>query len=108
MSASDRPHRALDVLASYRFGPGQPPIHDPTWDPTAEAFGEALLHERAQLPPVVLGRCEDRHTPIAPVDWQLPRCPRPGFLVALAFPPEERFLCPAHGATLERAVRRWK
>lgn len=78
-------------------------------DPTAEAIGEALLHERAQLPPVIIGQCEEDVLvrPYANLPAWPSRCRSMGLLMKLAFLEEERFLCPAHGATLERAVRRW-
>lgn len=84
----------------------------PCWDATAEAIGEALLHERARVPPIVLGQCE------ATVDER--RCPTQGLLTRARGrllddggcehgAPETFtvFLCPRHGATLERAVRRY-
>lgn len=81
-----------------------PPIESPVWDATAEAIGEALLHERAQLPPVVLGRCEE---PAHVRALGVPRCEAIGFLVALFGCEATRFVCPKHGAALERAVRRY-
>lgn len=122
MSAEDflRAHR--DGLAKMGGPAALPPIEDPRWNPTAEAIGEALLHERAQLPTVILGQCEIDEHAVARPQWighpRVRRCPREGMLVARVEDPRlfaspdaasapDVFLCPRHGATLERAVRRW-
>lgn len=103
---------------------GMPPIDDPAHDGLAVELGKVILWERAQLPPVVLGQCEERwpcpragqharsHCPYgceATSEGQTTRCRTMGMLCELspALPTEERFLCPKHGATLERAVRRY-
>lgn len=83
-----------------------PPIDDPAHDSLAVELGRVILWERAQLPPVLLGQCEEPYHARA-IHSRIRRCQTIGFLTALALPTEERFLCPRHGATLERAVRRW-
>lgn len=89
------------IIAFAHAGEALPPIEDPAWDATAEAIGEAMLHERAQLPPVVLGQCEK-----GSFGANRDRCRAMGLLVTLPSGGDV-FACPAHGATLERAVRRW-
>ncbi len=83
-------------------------IDAPSSNLMAESIGEALLHDRAQLPPVVLGQCEEETWPLyTPV-----RCSSTGLLVGLPLDDARyefryEFRCPRHGASLERAVRRW-
>lgn len=77
-----------------------PDYNLPCWDSSAEAIGELILHERAQLPPVVLGQCEHLARPGA-------RCPAIGLLMNISILGLTSFLCPRHGADLSRAVRRY-
>lgn len=87
---------------------GMPPIDDPAHDGLAAELGRVILWERAQLPPVVLGQCEASER-----FGQAGRCQRTGLLCEREIGADRRalgpdvFRCPRHGATLERAVRRW-
>lgn len=92
-----------------------PPIEDPSWDIVAAEIGGAILHERAQLPPVVLGRCElvggcplvMGLTHVIARGTGAGRCTSLGILVGYGAPGYTAFLCPRHGGALDGAVRLW-